>query len=73
MHAGQTGSGKTFTMASIMRSASEDIFKHITSTTRKEFLLRLAAIEIYNEVCYAADAAVVPSLATQMPLLPSCV
>lgn len=47
---GQTGSGKTHTMRAIMRSAARDIFQHIRTTRDREFLLRLSAIEIYNEM-----------------------
>ncbi|KAK9830021.1 hypothetical protein WJX72_009242 [[Myrmecia] bisecta] len=46
---GQTGSGKTYTMRSIVAAASEDIFKHIKANPGREFLIRLSAIEIYNE------------------------
>jgi hypothetical protein len=46
---GQTGSGKTFTMNHVVRSAAADIFEAIDQAPDREFLLRLTAVEIYNE------------------------
>jgi len=46
---GQTGSGKTYTMRSVMGHAAADIFRSIERTPGKEFVLRLCAMEIYNE------------------------
>lgn len=46
---GQTGSGKTHTMAPLMASACTDIFAHIDANPEREFLLRVSAVEIYNE------------------------
>ncbi|GMH45810.1 hypothetical protein BSKO_13773 [Bryopsis sp. KO-2023] len=47
---GQTGSGKTYTMKTIMDLAAGHIFGHIRETTRREFCIRVSAIEIYNEI-----------------------
>jgi centromeric protein E len=47
---GQTGSGKTYTMQSIMHAAAEDVFKYISGAAGREFVVRLSAVEIYNEV-----------------------
>jgi hypothetical protein len=47
---GQTGSGKTYTMQSMMHAAAEDVFKHIAGAAGREFVVRLSAVEIYNEV-----------------------
>lgn len=47
---GQTGSGKTYTMQSIMAHAAKDIFTIIAEDASHEFLIRMTAIEVYNEV-----------------------
>ncbi len=46
---GQTGGGKTHTMKAVMEAASTDVFDVIKATPGREFLLRLSALEIYNE------------------------
>ncbi|KAL8102759.1 kinesin-like protein NACK2 [Apium graveolens] len=46
---GQTSSGKTFTMRGITENAVKDIYEHIENTIEKEFVLKLSALEIYNE------------------------
>ncbi|CAL5328741.1 unnamed protein product [Camellia sinensis] len=46
---GQTSSGKTFTMRGITENALRDIYDHIKSTPERDFVLRLSALEIYNE------------------------
>ncbi|XP_074471799.1 uncharacterized protein LOC141756161 isoform X2 [Sebastes fasciatus] len=52
---GQTSSGKTFTMMGsdrfpgVMPLAVEDIFQTIKNCPKKEFLLRVSYMEIYNE------------------------
>ncbi|KAK3247056.1 hypothetical protein CYMTET_43437 [Cymbomonas tetramitiformis] len=48
---GQTSSGKTHTMKSIVSSGIKEVFEHIHNTPSREFLLHIAAMEIYNEVC----------------------
>ena len=47
---GQTGGGKTHTMKAVMEMASSHVFELISATPGREFLLRLSALEIYNEV-----------------------
>ncbi|KAG2433246.1 hypothetical protein HXX76_008315 [Chlamydomonas incerta] len=49
---GQTGSGKTTTMRSVMQHAAKDIFAHISRTRDRDFVLRMCAIEVYNEVVH---------------------
>ena len=46
---GQTSSGKTFTMTDVTRMASEDIFRHITESENRQFILKVSFVEIYNE------------------------
>jgi len=54
---GQTSSGKTFTMAGanngqtpgIIHLALDDIFRMISTSTDRDFLLRVSFLEIYNE------------------------
>lgn len=46
---GQTGSGKTYTMSHVIRLSAKDIFKAIDEEPDREFLLKLSAVEIYNE------------------------
>lgn len=53
---GQTSSGKTHTMLGtdsdqgITPRAVQDVFRHVTDSEDREFLLRVSYIEIYNEV-----------------------
>ncbi|EFJ47441.1 CENPE type kinesin-like protein [Volvox carteri f. nagariensis] len=49
---GQTGSGKTTTMRSVMRHAAKDIFNYIAHSRDREFMLKMCAIEVYNEVVH---------------------
>ncbi|KAL5850753.1 hypothetical protein ACOSQ3_008804 [Xanthoceras sorbifolium] len=46
---GQTGSGKTFTMRGISENAIKDIYDHIKSNPERDFVLKISALEIYNE------------------------
>ncbi|KAJ9183689.1 hypothetical protein P3X46_007512 [Hevea brasiliensis] len=46
---GQTSSGKTFTMRGITENAVKDIYEHIKNTQEREFILKISALEIYNE------------------------
>jgi centromeric protein E len=46
---GPTGSGKTFTMQSVMQLSARDIFDFIQQHHSREFLVRVSAMEIYNE------------------------
>ncbi|KAI4335159.1 hypothetical protein L6164_013830 [Bauhinia variegata] len=46
---GQTGSGKTFTMRGIAENAIKDIYEYIQNTPERDFILRVSALEIYNE------------------------
>jgi centromeric protein E len=46
---GQTGSGKTHTMGGLMAAAAADVFALISAQPGREFIIRLAALEIYNE------------------------
>ncbi|KAK3213324.1 hypothetical protein Dsin_018030 [Dipteronia sinensis] len=46
---GQTGSGKTFTMRGISENAVNDIYEHIKSNPERDFVLKISALEIYNE------------------------
>lgn len=53
---GQTGSGKTYTMhgnrihsPGIIPLSIETIFAYIEETPEKDFVLKLAYIEVYNE------------------------
>lgn len=50
------GSGKTHTMRSVMRQGAAEIFSYIKGQPGREFVLRMSAMEIYNEV-RAADCA----------------
>jgi centromeric protein E len=47
---GQTGSGKTYTMKAIMAAAAQDVFRLIAEDFSREFIIRMSAVEIYNEV-----------------------
>ncbi|KAH7852200.1 hypothetical protein Vadar_021751 [Vaccinium darrowii] len=46
---GQTSSGKTFTMRGITENAVKDIYDHIKNNPERDFILKLSALEIYNE------------------------
>jgi len=46
---GQTGSGKTHTMVPLVSAAVDDVFAYIDAAPDREFLLRVSAVEIYNE------------------------
>ncbi|XP_027368734.1 kinesin-like protein KIN-7B [Abrus precatorius] len=46
---GQTSSGKTFTMRGVTESAIKDIYEYIRNTPERDFILRISALEIYNE------------------------
>ncbi|OMO67118.1 hypothetical protein CCACVL1_20780 [Corchorus capsularis] len=46
---GQTSSGKTYTMRGITENAVKDIYEHIKATQERDFVLKLSALEIYNE------------------------
>lgn len=46
---GQTGSGKTFTMRGIAENAVNDIYEHIKNNHERDFILKISALEIYNE------------------------
>ncbi|KAJ0032040.1 hypothetical protein Pint_13577 [Pistacia integerrima] len=46
---GQTGSGKTFTMRGISENAIKDIYEHIKNNQERDFVLKISALEIYNE------------------------
>ncbi|KAJ6912086.1 kinesin-like protein NACK2 [Populus alba x Populus x berolinensis] len=46
---GQTSSGKTYTMKGITEKAVTDIFEHIKNTPERVFVLKVSALEIYNE------------------------
>ncbi|KAI4344655.1 hypothetical protein L6164_011854 [Bauhinia variegata] len=47
---GQTSSGKTFTMRGIAENAIKDIYEYIQNTLERDFILRVSALEIYNEI-----------------------
>ncbi|KAH9311149.1 hypothetical protein KI387_026184 [Taxus chinensis] len=47
---GQTGSGKTYTMKGITDRAVADIYSYIERHGERLFVLKLSAMEIYNEV-----------------------
>lgn len=47
---GQTSSGKTFTMRGVTESAISDIYSHIDNTPEREFVIKISAMEIYNEI-----------------------
>ncbi|XP_010535794.1 PREDICTED: kinesin-like protein KIN-7B isoform X2 [Tarenaya hassleriana] len=46
---GQTSSGKTFTMKGITENVVKDMYEHIRKTEERSFVLKLSALEIYNE------------------------
>ena len=39
-------------MRAIMRCAAKDVFGHISAAERREFILKLQAIEVYNEAVH---------------------
>ncbi|GJP55552.1 hypothetical protein CLOM_g14510 [Closterium sp. NIES-68] len=47
---GMTSSGKTYTMQAVTDLAACDIFMHIQNNPHRSFLVKLSAIEIYNEI-----------------------
>ncbi|XP_019451000.1 PREDICTED: kinesin-like protein KIN-7E [Lupinus angustifolius] len=47
---GQTSSGKTYTMIGITEYAVADIFDYMNKHEERAFVLKLSAIEIYNEI-----------------------
>jgi centromeric protein E len=49
---GQTGSGKTYTVDGLMSSSAEFLFSSIVNTPDREFLLKLSAVEVYNETVH---------------------
>ncbi|XP_020266466.1 kinesin-like protein KIN-7A isoform X2 [Asparagus officinalis] len=49
---GQTSSGKTYTMRGITENAVNDIYKHIENTPDRDFIIKISAMEIYNEVVH---------------------
>ncbi|KAH0922603.1 kinesin-like protein KIN-7B isoform X1 [Brassica rapa] len=46
---GQTSSGKTFTMRGVTDGVVKDIYEHIRKTQERSFVLKVSALEIYNE------------------------
>ncbi|KAK7816205.1 kinesin-like protein nack2 [Quercus suber] len=46
---GQTSSGKTYTMRGITENAIKDIYEHIRNHQERDFVVRVSALEIYNE------------------------
>ncbi|XP_039165798.1 kinesin-like protein KIN-7A [Eucalyptus grandis] len=46
---GQTSSGKTYTMRGITENAIKDIYEHIKENPERDFVLKVSALEIYNE------------------------
>ncbi|GAA0147573.1 hypothetical protein LIER_07238 [Lithospermum erythrorhizon] len=46
---GQTSSGKTYTMSGVTEYTLSDIYDYITKHESREFVLKFAAMEIYNE------------------------
>lgn len=53
---GQTGSGKTHTMRGVQHLAAEHLFQIIDNAHGRDFVIRLTALEIYNEVRGLAGA-----------------
>lgn len=49
---GQTGSGKTYTMEGLMKESAEYLFKQIMGAQDREFLLKMSAVEVYNEAVH---------------------
>lgn len=49
---GQTGSGKTYTMEGLMKESAEYLFQRIMGAHDREFLLKMSAVEVYNEAIH---------------------
>jgi centromeric protein E len=49
---GQTGSGKTHTMEGLTSATADYLFTSIANTPGREFLLKLSAVEVYNEAVH---------------------
>lgn len=49
---GQTGSGKTYTMEGLMKESAEYLFQQIMGAQDREFLLKMSAVEVYNEAIH---------------------
>jgi centromeric protein E len=47
---GQTSSGKTFTMRGIIENAINDLYRYIENNPDRDFVLKISALEIYNEI-----------------------
>eukprot|EP00250_Pteridium_aquilinum_P012030 c20465_g1_i1 orf=254-3265(+) len=47
---GQTSSGKTFTMRGITENAVSDMYSYIQKHCERDFVIKISALEIYNEV-----------------------
>ncbi|MCO5581745.1 hypothetical protein L7F22_035634 [Adiantum nelumboides] len=47
---GQTSSGKTFTMQGITENAIRDLYAYMEQHRERNFILKVSALEIYNEV-----------------------
>lgn len=47
---GQTSSGKTFTMRGITENAVSDMYSYIEKHCERDFVIKISALEIYNEV-----------------------
>uniref|UniRef100_A0ACD6A9E0 Uncharacterized protein n=1 Tax=Avena sativa TaxID=4498 RepID=A0ACD6A9E0_AVESA len=47
---GQTSSGKTYTMRGVTECAVSDIYRHMENNTEREFVIKISAMEIYNEI-----------------------
>lgn len=47
---GQTSSGKTFTMRGIIENAINDLYCYIENNPNRDFVLKISALEIYNEI-----------------------
>ncbi|KAL6554797.1 hypothetical protein OROGR_006055 [Orobanche gracilis] len=46
---GQTSTGKTYTMTGITKYAIEDVYEYIEKQSKRDFILKFSAMEIYNE------------------------
>jgi centromeric protein E len=46
---GPTGGGKTYTMQQAAESVTDSLFATLRETPNREFLLRVSAVELYNE------------------------
>jgi centromeric protein E len=49
---GQTGSGKTHTIEGLMALSAHYVFDAIAATPDREYLVKLSAMEVYNEVVH---------------------